>query len=81
MLDKMKWQAGAISLLQSVDKAAMTIFEVLVDDFELAFELNLWASGLPLNCGCGVIAGVGIVRKNRCAAEEHEAGENRTAKD
>jgi hypothetical protein len=82
VLDELERNSSAIGLLQGIYKAAVAIFEILVDNFELAFELNLWASGLPLSGGGGVIAVcVGGVRENECAAEEHEAEENRTAED
>src|SRR5258708_22497927 len=52
-----------------------------MDDFQLAFQLDLLASSLPLSRGCGVtVAGVGVMREGECAAEE-EAGQNRTAED
>src|SRR5713101_676374 len=81
VLNELEWNPRAVGQLQGVDKAAVAVFEILVDDFELAFELDLLAASLPLSRGCGVIVVRGVMREGECAAEEHEAGENRAAKD
>src|SRR6266849_656124 len=82
MLDELEWNPGAISLFQSIDKTTVAIFEILVDNFQLAFQLDLLASNFPLGRGCWVdVTCVGVVRENECASEKHEAGENRTAED
>src|SRR5712692_10264173 len=82
VLNELEWNPSAVGLLQGIYKTAVTIFEILVDDFELAFELHLWSSSLPLSYRTGVgFACVGVVRQSQCAGEEQEAGENRPAKD
>src|SRR5947209_6404007 len=82
VLYKLESHSGAVSLLQRVNKLSMAILVILVDDFELAFELDLWRSRLPLRCGGRVDAvRVGVVRQNECACEENGAGENRTVED
>jgi len=82
MLHELQRHAGAISLFQRVHKLAMAIFEILVDDFDLAFELDLWGSSFPLSCGGGVNAiCVRVVSEYKCACEENGAGKNRTAQD
>jgi len=60
----------------------MAIFEILMDNFQLAFELDLRTSSVPLGRGCGVTAsGVRVMREGECAAEEHKTGENGSAED
>jgi len=72
VLDELEWNPSAVSLLQSVDKTAMAVFEILMDNFDLAVELDT-----RLRCSCGTGASL---RENNCAAKKYEAGENRTAK-
>src|SRR6266567_3856632 len=85
MLHELHWHTSAVGLLQRVDKAAVAVIEILVNNFDLTLQLNVLAwvalqlSGGSL--GIAVVGCSGIVRKRECAAEEHEAGENRTAED
>jgi hypothetical protein len=51
ILNEMERHASAIRLLQCIDKFAVAIFEVLMDDFDLALELDLRGSRFPLSCG------------------------------
>src|SRR6266478_1540467 len=82
MLNELECSPRAVGLLQRIDKAAATISEILMNDFELAFELDLLAASLPLSRSCGVtVVGVGVMREGDCGSEEQKGGENRTAKD
>ena len=40
LFDELEWNASAVELLQRVEIATPTIFKVLMNDFEFAFELN-----------------------------------------
>jgi hypothetical protein len=85
MIGEQEWNSSAIGLLQSVNKAAVAILKVLMNNFELTFKLNAPAR-VTLQLGGGrlgvaVVACFGGMRENECAAEEHEAEENRTAED
>lgn len=82
VLHELEGHTSAISLLQRVDELAVTIFEVLVDDFNLALELNPWGSAFPLSCRSRVNAVcVRIVGENKCACEQNHAGANGAAED
>src|SRR6266516_2573662 len=81
MLNELERKSRAVGQLQRVDKAAVAILEILMDDFQLAFELNLLAAGLPLSCSYGVtVVSVRVMREGECG-EKQKAGENRTATD
>jgi hypothetical protein len=81
-LYELKRDPSTICLLQEVREATLTSIEVLMENFEFAFELDPLASSLPLSCGGGVNGVcIGGMRENECAPEEHEAGENSTAED
>jgi hypothetical protein len=60
----------------------MAVFEILVDDFDLAFHLDLWSSGFPLSCGSWIHSVcIRVVSENKRACEENDTGENSTAED
>src|SRR5689334_4444907 len=82
VLHELKRNASAVRLFQRVDELAVAVFVILVNNFDLAFELDLRGSRLPLRCRGGVDAlAVGMVRKNKSAGEENGAGEDGTAED
>src|SRR5260370_39745056 len=81
VLDETERDPSAVGLLQRVEKLAVTIFVILMDDFEFAFELDPLASSLPLSCGGGVNGVcIGGVREDECAAEQHHNRKKRAAK-
>ncbi|PYV22931.1 MAG: hypothetical protein DMG24_15375 [Acidobacteria bacterium] len=51
LLDELERDPSAVGQLQRVQKAVVAIFEILIGDFELAFELD------PLVCGGAVLGG------------------------
>jgi hypothetical protein len=54
---------SAIRLLQCEDKAPVTIFEILVDDFKFAFELRRFPlSGLQLSRYSRVVSQIAACR-------------------
>src|SRR6266853_4104216 len=80
VLDELERHSSAVGLLQRVDKFAVTIFVILMDDFQLAFELDPLASSLPLRCGGGVNGVcVGGVSENESAADEHHNRQKKCA--
>jgi hypothetical protein len=82
VLYELKRNPSPVSLLQRVNKLAVAIPEILVDDFDLTFELDLWCSGFPLSRGHRIHGvRVRVVCENECAREENGAGENRAAED
>src|ERR1700687_1554508 len=81
VLDETERHPSAVGLLQRVHKLAVAIREILMDDFEFAFELDPLAPSLPRGCGGGVNGVcIGGVRENECAAEEHHNRKKRAAK-
>src|SRR5579864_4442499 len=82
MFHELQRNASAVGLLQCINKLAVTIFKILVDDFDLAFELDLWSSSFPLRCrGWISTVCVRVVCENKCACEENDAREKRAAED
>src|SRR6267154_892801 len=80
VLHELEWNASAARLLQCVNELAVAIFVILVDDFNLAFELDLRCSSFPLSRGHRINGvRVRVVCEDECACEENGAGENRTA--
>jgi len=80
LLEKLERDPSAISLLQRVNKAAVTIIEILVNNFDLTLQLNVLAwVALQLSGGClgiAVVGGSGVVRERECAAEKNDACDN-----
>jgi len=76
----MHWNSSAVGLLQSVNKAAVAIIEILVNNFDLTLQLNVLAwVALQLSGGClgiAVVGGSGVVRERECAAEKNDACDN-----
>ena len=69
----MERDPSAVGLLQRVGKAGV-IFEILIDDFELAFELDGLA--LPyLRLSCGWAIGVAGLGETGGAGEQHHDGQ------
>src|SRR6266853_2295864 len=80
VLDELERDPSAVGLLQRVDKFAVTIFVILMDDFEFAFELDPLAPSLPLRGGGGVNGVcIGGVRENECAADEYQNRQKKCA--
>ena len=75
MLGELHLRASTVGLLQCEDELAVTVFEILVDDLKFTFELDRLAlPGLQLSRDRWVvseIAGLGIMRENECAGEQH----------
>src|SRR5439155_11708884 len=73
LLDEVELDPSAVGQLQRVQIAAPTIFEILMDDFELAFELDpLVRPNSRLSCGCGSLLG-------RCPKRERPQAEDKRA--
>src|ERR1044071_1347569 len=75
MLGELHSHASAVGLLQCEDEAAVTVWEVLMHDFQLAIKLGRFAfSRLKLGRDGRVIGQIAILRivcENECAAEQH----------
>src|SRR5450759_4765194 len=80
LLDEMERDPSAIGQLQRVGKAALS-FEILIKDFELAFELDpLARPNLRLSCGCGSFLTLRIsLPENGGAAEQHHNSQKKRA--
>ena len=71
---------SAICLLQRVDIFSLAVAKILTNDFDLALELDLRASGAPLSCGYWItVAGCWIMCEDEGAAEQHESAEDSVA--
>src|SRR6266568_1299924 len=73
VLGEVERDPSAVGQLQGVQKAVVAIFEILIRDFELAFELDtLVRPDSRLICGCGSLLG-------RCRKRERpQAKDKRT---
>src|SRR5437870_5450293 len=73
LLGELERDPSAVGQLQRVQIAAPTIFEILMDDFELAFELHLLVRPDPrLICGRGSLLG-------RCRKRERPQAKHKRA--
>jgi hypothetical protein len=64
---------------------AVAILEILMNNFDLTFQLNVLARVAPQlsrgRLGVAVVGALAVVGEHECASEQHKAGENRTAED
>jgi hypothetical protein len=76
----MERDPSAIGQLQRVENAS-PIFEILILDFQLAFELDpLTLPNLRLSCSCGSFLTLRMsLPENGGAAEQHQNGQNECA--
>ena len=85
MFGEFHWHASAVGLLKRKDKLAVTVPEILMDDFNLAVELDGFTlSRLQLSRYRRVVSKIAVlsaVREKECAAQKHKASESRTAED
>src|SRR3989442_1655741 len=81
LLDEVERNPSAVGQLQRVQIAAPTIFEILMDDFELAFELDpLVRPNSRLSCGCegrARLSGGNLLA--RCRRRERPQAEDKRA--
>src|SRR6266496_4970677 len=75
-LKKVHWNSSAIRLLQRINKAAVAILEILMDNFDLTIQLNVLAR-IPLQLdGCclriAVVGSFRVVSEKNCAAEKND---------
>src|ERR1019366_2975533 len=75
IFDELQWDARAVGLLQRIEQAG-PIFEILIGDFELAFELDpLVRPNLRLSCSCESFLTLRIsLPESGCTAEQHQNG-------
>jgi hypothetical protein len=75
MLGEPHRNPGAIRLLQCKNKAAVTVWEILMHDFQVAIELDRFALSRLQLCRNGWVVGeiaiLWIVSEDECAAKQH----------
>src|SRR5689334_17694236 len=80
LLGELERDPSAVGQLQRVQKAVVAIFEILIRDFELAFELDpLVRPDSRLSCGCegrARLSGGGLLGRCR-KRERHQAKDKR----